>query len=112
MKKESERLDRERQDADSRRRRDTRPSRPLAAYAGVYDHPAYGPARVMLERDRLVFRWGAFAGALEHHHFDTFHVDLNVPPRLFLTFALSAAGDVLTLDAGPPFGVPFTRGVK
>jgi hypothetical protein len=39
------------------RRKDTKPSRELAAYTGAYEEPAYGVAMVSLENGRLALRW-------------------------------------------------------
>ena len=75
------------------RRKGTKPSRELAAYAGTYRHPAYGVARVSVEKGRLVLAWGRSRLPLEHFHFDTF---TGLPPdRLagrVATFTLGADG--------------------
>jgi hypothetical protein len=100
-KREAERL--------AKRHQDTTPSRNLAAYAGTYEHLAYGTARVTLERGRLVFRYSSFEGALEHFHYDTFllrHPHLN---EVLFSFALDARGDVTELTAVDWFGVVFRR---
>jgi len=53
----------------------TSPSLALDAYAGRYENPMYGEARVSLENGNLVVRRGAnFTGDLEHLHYDTFRV--------------------------------------
>ena len=57
---------------ESKRRHDTHPSRELAAYAGTYTHPAYGPMTVALENDALVLRWQRIATPMQHFQFDTF----------------------------------------
>jgi CubicO group peptidase (beta-lactamase class C family) len=51
---------------------DTKPSRELAAYAGTYDDPAYGEARVSLRDGALWLEWGRSKIKLEHFHYDTF----------------------------------------
>jgi CubicO group peptidase (beta-lactamase class C family) len=88
------------------RRPGTKPSREPAAYAGCYEHPAYGTARIECKDDRLRWRWSAFHGTLEHFHYDTFlarHDFLGDPP---VVFALDATGDV----AGMKFlGMDFKR---
>jgi CubicO group peptidase (beta-lactamase class C family) len=61
---------RERRERD--RHAGTRPSRPLAEYAGVYEHPAYGRATVGLKDGRLEWTWSSFHVALEHYQSDTF----------------------------------------
>jgi CubicO group peptidase (beta-lactamase class C family) len=76
------------------RRRGTKPSRELAAYAGLYEDPAYGTARVTLAEGKLEWHWSSFHGPLEHFHYDTFtarHEFLGDP---LVTFRLGADGRV------------------
>lgn len=71
------------------RKQDTKPTQPLAAYAGRYEDAIYGPAEiradekglhiVLLPSKRRLF------GALQHWHLDTFRVDW---PDKFLPFGL------------------------
>jgi len=56
----------------AKRQKDTKPSRPLAEYAGAYVNPAYGSCEVRLMGGRLTWRWRHFHVPLEHFHFDTF----------------------------------------
>jgi CubicO group peptidase (beta-lactamase class C family) len=65
--------------ADSARKRreaervvGTRPTLPLARYAGTYTDSLYGPVTVTHERGRLTLRWGTRSATLEHWHYDTF----------------------------------------
>lgn len=51
---------------------DTKPSRPLADYAGVYSHEIYGDLTVKLENDGLVMYRDNRVAALTHWHYDTF----------------------------------------
>jgi CubicO group peptidase (beta-lactamase class C family) len=89
-----------------KRRRGTRPSLPLSAYAGSYEDPAYGTTRVVLKHGALRWEWSSFSGPLEHFHYDTFtarHEFLGDPPAVF---TLNARGEV----AGVKFlGVDFKR---
>ncbi|HJZ92101.1 MAG TPA: serine hydrolase [Gemmataceae bacterium] len=62
------------------RKKDTKPSRDLPAYAGTYDEPAYGKAEVAAETDGLKVRWGRLTWKLEHYHFDTFTGTVASPP--------------------------------
>ncbi len=51
------------------------PSLPLAAFAGTYSNPVYGPITVALQDGRLCLHLGAhpdIVGELEHWHYDTF----------------------------------------
>lgn len=80
---------------DQNRRKDTKPSRELSAYTGIYEEPAYGVSMVSLENGRLALRWGVFLAALDHYHYDTF--DVRGERRLSneqASFSLSAGGDV------------------
>jgi CubicO group peptidase (beta-lactamase class C family) len=91
---------------------DTRPSLPLAAYAGVYSGQMFGDARVTEEGGRLVVRLVPspnFVGDLEHWHFDTFRIrwreSIVYPfPRGFVTFTLDAQGkvDEMKIDVPNP----------
>jgi CubicO group peptidase (beta-lactamase class C family) len=72
-KAESRRKELERKRIDSQHK-GTKPSRELAAYAGEFEEPAYGQARISLESDRLRIAWSSFNNPLEHFHFDTFVV--------------------------------------
>lgn len=77
----------------------TRPSLPLANYAGDYQDPWYGKAVISNENGRLVLRMTrtpAMIGDLEHWHYDTFKVvfrDKTIPDA-FLTFALDNQGTI------------------
>jgi len=83
------------------RRPNTRPSRELDAYAGVYEDLAYGTVRVAVDdqdKSRLMLRWSSWQIALEHFHFDTFlyHGLGRAGPDLAI-FGLRADGTVGTL---------------
>jgi hypothetical protein len=58
--------------AGSDRVKDTRPSHPLADYAGTYEHPAYGLLKVDLKDGRLQFDFHKAVLPLNHYHFDRF----------------------------------------
>lgn len=94
--------------ADSARVPDTRPSLPLAAYAGTYADSAYGAVTVAVEGGRLtVTAAQGFRGVLQHWHYDTFRTRwdgvLQEGPTT-ATFDLDAAGRParLTLDLAEP----------
>jgi hypothetical protein len=109
MKKDQKGAEKAEQEKLASRHKNTKPSHPLAGYVGVYEHPAYGTARLDLERGRLVFRWGNFSGTLEHFHFDTFVLQGETIGRTMLTFSLNSAGDVSEMSASGVFGVVFKR---
>ena len=54
------------------RKKNTHPSRELAAYAGTYNDPAYGNVTIEAAGKQLRLKWSGFAVDLEHFHFETF----------------------------------------
>ena len=71
---------------------DTKPSLPLARYAGEYANKAQGTVKVGLENGKLILELNpGLVGDLEHWHFDTFQLILRNP------MFSSRAGDVKTL---------------
>lgn len=87
----------------------TRPSLPLAAYAGTYTDPLRGEVMVTLEGDRLRARYGgAYVGALEHWHYDTFRATWDAAWRgtALATFVLDGSGRPARLEA---MGARFSR---
>jgi CubicO group peptidase (beta-lactamase class C family) len=85
---------------------------PLARYAGTYSDPLHGDIIVTLDGDRFRARYGtAFAGALEHWHYDTFRARWDAAWRgtALLTFGLDENGQPARLEA---FGARFTRDLK
>jgi CubicO group peptidase (beta-lactamase class C family) len=78
-KQETEYNDRLKKRADERKK-DTKPSRELSAYAGGYEEPAYGRAEVKADGDALTLTWGRLTFRLEHYHYDTFTATVSAPP--------------------------------
>ena len=83
----------------------TKPSLPLAQYAGVYADSMYGEIRVRADSAKLrIDRGPAFQGELEHWHFDTFRARWAARSlgTSFVTFRLNAQGkvDELQMDLG------------
>lgn len=79
----------------------TRPSLSLSQYAGVYSDSMYGDARVQLENNRLVVRYGsAFTGDLEHWHYDTFRAQWRDRQlgRALVNFTLGTDGKARELQ--------------
>src|SRR5262249_34674024 len=85
------------------RKPDTKPSRELAAYASVYDEPAYGRATVSADKDGLTIRWGRLTFRLAHYHFDSFTGRVSAPANdaianerayFDMQFRLGTNGDV------------------
>lgn len=91
------------------RKPNTTPSHELAAYAGTYEHPAYGTLTVRQEGSSLTLSFDEFTVALKHFHYDVFEVDdpgNMVPLSGRLTFGLNTKGDIERLE------VPFESNVS
>ena len=57
----------------------TKPSHPLADYAGDYEHPGYGKASVRVDGDGLVLEAVGIEFPLVHYHYDLFTVPYDLP---------------------------------
>jgi len=80
------------------RKKDTKPSRELAAYTGAYEDAGYGTAEISLDGESLALGWSSFKTKLQHFHFDTFS---PTEPRLLteqVQFTLGADGEVNGLN--------------
>jgi len=92
-----QRADKDKKEAGIKAKRiaDTKPSRELKAFAGTYEHPAYGKAIIANTKDGLSIQWSSFNLPLEHWHHDTFR---NIAPGEyvlegeFLTFTFEHDG--------------------
>jgi len=87
----------------------SKPSLPLAQYAGTYSDKLYGDASVAVEGDHLVLRFShsaAFVGDLEHWQYDTFKTHWRTAniAEAFVTFTLQPDGSVkeFTMQAVSP----------
>ncbi len=94
---------------EEHRRRNTSPSRDLAAYAGEYAHPAYGSMRVKLARGKLVWEWRDEKAELRHLHHDTFLLEGDLIRLARLTFVLDEAGDVAGFHIGGGIDLDFYK---
>jgi CubicO group peptidase (beta-lactamase class C family) len=72
----------------------TKPTLPLARYAGTYAQRLMGEASVTVERETLRVRLAGWEGEAEHWHHDTFRVTWSNPElgTSLLTFQLDADG--------------------
>lgn len=88
-------------------RRDTKPSRELAAYAGIYENAAYGPLTVTIDNNALALHWMRLDVPLTHEQFDTFGA-ISEPDDMDerVQFQLGTDGEVKTLRI---FGETFTK---
>jgi CubicO group peptidase (beta-lactamase class C family) len=83
-----------REQRDRGRQADTRPSRPLSEFVGVYEHPAYGRATVTMSDGRLQWAWSGFHVILEHYQSDIFVAkDENLDDPL-IDFSVDTRGGV------------------
>lgn len=75
--------------------------RPLDAYAGEYEHPAYGRLSITVDGDTLLPRLGTMNLSLAHRHYDTFDLEwheLGDQSHLFpLMFLSDPDGDITAL---------------
>jgi CubicO group peptidase (beta-lactamase class C family) len=85
------------------RRGNTRPAHELAAYAGDYDHPAYGVMSIKERNGALHWSWRGLFAAMAHRHYETFELpdvpDRHVPDRLPITFLTDRDGNIVSLSA-------------
>jgi CubicO group peptidase (beta-lactamase class C family) len=92
----------------------TKPTLPLAAYAGTYAHPAWGELAVTVDGAVLRARIGSGAqmhGAVEHWHQDTFRVALGDGRGGFnyLVFRLGLNGSIIEVRLDGSDDYVFTR---
>lgn len=84
----------------SSRAADSKPSLPLAKYAGRYSDPWYGEITISMEADKLVLRFSRtplLVGDLEHWQHDTFVArwrDRSLEADAFVSFALKPDGSI------------------
>ncbi|MBA2397927.1 MAG: DUF3471 domain-containing protein [Bradyrhizobium sp.] len=93
-------------DKDARekaRHKDTQPAHEIAAYAGAYEHPAYGVMSVKVQDGALHWAWRGMLAPLMHRHFERFELpevpDRLQPDRLAITFLTDRNGNILSLSA-------------
>lgn len=79
---------------------DSKPSLPLAKYAGRYTDAWYGDMMISLENDKMVLRFAhtpLLVGDLEHWQYDTFIArwrDRSLEADAFVSFALKPDGSI------------------
>lgn len=87
--------------ADAARVANTKPSLPLADYAGAYADSLYGELTIREDNGKLQLTFGPnWRSELEHWHFDTFHAKFDTPvlPTVPVTFRIGASGKVESVD--------------
>lgn len=79
--------------------KDTRPSHSLDAYAGTYEHKAYGKIEIKVDNDHLRLKHRIWDESLEHFHYDQFWS--TEPPDLTVNYSLRVYKlNFLTNEAG------------
>lgn len=107
-KDEADAMNKDKEDRQHRHQQ-TRPSRELAGYTGVYEHPAYGTVRVALEEGRLMWQWNRFRAPLTHYHYDTFVLPIEIMGEPRVVFVLDAKGTVARMKVLGAMDVEFQR---
>jgi CubicO group peptidase (beta-lactamase class C family) len=81
----------------------TRPAHDLAAYAGDYEHAAYGVMSIRLEGGALHWSWRGMVAIMAHRHYETFELpeykDRLLPDFLAITFLTDREGKIVCLSA-------------
>jgi CubicO group peptidase (beta-lactamase class C family) len=92
-------------DKDARekaRHKNTQPAHELVAYAGEYEHPAYGVMSVREQGGALHWAWRGMFAPLIHRHYETFELpevpDRLLPDRLAITFLTDRDGNIVSLS--------------
>ncbi|HEU5374638.1 MAG TPA: serine hydrolase [Ktedonobacteraceae bacterium] len=76
----------------------TRPSHPLDAYCGRYEHPGYGIVTISQADDQLQFTYNAIPSPVTHVHYDIFELTLErFEFKAKISFATAEKGDIESL---------------
>lgn len=77
----------------------TAPSRAVADFAGLYEHPGYGEINITQAGAGLRFDYYTVGGEMEHVHYDTFEfTPETLPVGIRITFQANAQGRVSRLE--------------
>jgi hypothetical protein len=72
------------------------------AYAGDYEHPAYGVMSIKERGGALDWSWRGMSASLAHRHYETFELpevpDRLLPDRLAITFHTDREGSIVSLS--------------
>ncbi|GIW81581.1 MAG: penicillin-binding protein [Gemmatales bacterium] len=88
--------------------RGSKPPVPLANLAGIYEHPAYGQAKVRIASGRLWFHWHHFEVPLEHIQATVFLAKHKLIDSE-VEFVLAFDRQVTAMKMSAPFEVEFKR---
>ena len=67
-----EKSEKDRNERLAKRIADTTPTRPLADYAGEYEHRGYGPLKITQNGETLALEWARIKAPLTHFQYDNF----------------------------------------
>jgi hypothetical protein len=85
------------------RHTNTQPAHDLAAYAGGYEHPAYGVMSIEQQGGALHWSWRGMFAVMIHRHYETFELPEGLhpllPDRLAITFLTDRDGNIVSLSA-------------
>jgi hypothetical protein len=85
------------------RHKDARPAHELAAYAGDYEHLAYGVMSIKEQSGALRWFWRGMFAIMAHRHYETFELpeapDRLLPDQLAVTFLTDRDGNIVSLSA-------------
>jgi CubicO group peptidase (beta-lactamase class C family) len=109
LEREAERIEERAKERLAKRKVGTKPSLEAAAYAGEYDHPAYGRVRIEADKGDLVWSLNSFHATLEHYHFDMFTLPIAELGAPMVQFELSPKASVSAMQVGGPVGVIFRK---
>lgn len=97
---------------DPNRKTGTKPSLPLAEYAGKYEHPGYGVFTITLDGEQLKASYNGISGPLRHYHYDIFEATEGPLERQKLIFLMNQRGEIdrisVLMDPGVS-AIVFTR---
>jgi CubicO group peptidase (beta-lactamase class C family) len=93
-------LKRHRGELEAKRKRETRPSQPLAKFSGTYRSQLYSPLSVTVREDHLRVHFGDYAADLEHWEEDSFYGRGVIEPFFdwLVKFEIDGEGDVIGLE--------------
>jgi CubicO group peptidase (beta-lactamase class C family) len=101
QKQQEEAQRKRREERAAQRKTGTQPSRPLAEFAGEYEHPGYGVVAIAVEDNQLTLTYNRFRATLEHFHYDVFQtpqLERNPLSELQISFASNLRGEVETVS--------------
>jgi CubicO group peptidase (beta-lactamase class C family) len=100
-KKQRESADQAKKQGLTARKPNTHPSHAMADYAGEFEHPGYGVAKIAAEQEALLLTFNGLKAPLKHFHYDVFEVaeDTIDFPQTKISFHTNLQGDVDSFSA-------------